>query len=142
MITLKEIFTAIRHPTFIFRNPYPVDKRVENLIKDLIAHKDKCTVCIVSLRMYITYKDNVYGFWIANKFYAFLSNVIFHKKDEDFYPCYQEINNIFPKRLTVIRFYHAFYEPMVERLKEEERLEKEKKKKNFLPLIFNLKPRW
>ena len=135
MITLKEIFTAIRHPTFIFRNPYRVDKRVENLIKDLIAHKDECTVCVVSVRMYITYKDNVYGFWIANKFYAFLSNVTFHKKDEDSCPCYQEINNVFPKRLTVIRFYHAFYEPMIERLKEEERLEKERKEKFLTPYI-------
>lgn len=135
MITLKEIFTAIRHPTFIFRNPYRVDKRVENLIKDLIAHKDECTVCIVSVRMYITYKDNVYGFWIANKFYAFLSNVTFHKKDEDSNLSYQEINNVFPKRLTTIRFYHTFYEPMIERIKEEERLEKERKEKFLTPYI-------
>lgn len=135
MITLKEIFTAIRHPTFIFRNPYRVDKRVENLIKDLIAHKDECTVCVVSVRMYITYKDNIYGFWIASQFYAFLSNVTFHKKDEDSYPSYQEINNVFPKRLTAIRFYLAFYEPMIERIKEEERLEKERKEKFLTPYI-------
>ena len=135
MITLKEIFTAIRHPTFIFRNLYQVDRRVENLIKDLIAHKDECTVCIVSVRMYIAYKDNVYGFWIANHFYAFLSNITFYKKNEDSCPYYQEINNVFPKRLTAIRFYHTFYEPMIERIKEEERLEKERKEKFLTPYI-------
>ena len=85
--------------------------------------------------MYITYKDNVYGFWISNQFYAFLSNITFHKKDEDSYPSYQEINNVFPKRLTAIRFYLAFYEPMIERIKEEERLEKERKEKFLTPYI-------
>lgn len=103
-MTLIEL---INYPRFLFRNPYPTSKVVDELINTVMKYENQFDIYLAASKCRLVFKHKksnfVYKFWVANRFYSFLSNTEICEKDE--FTTLYSYTTCFPSRLTAIRFW-------------------------------------
>lgn len=106
---------CLRNPSMIMRNDYLHDPAIDDLIQHLLDNSERVErLKRDHYKLYLKLDGNVYGFWVCNDFYAYLSHG--YKCEEhkgwNFYPEKEELWGYkMPSRLMAMRFYKAFDVP-------------------------------
>jgi hypothetical protein len=106
---IKNFIRVLFTPSVWIRND-PTDKTVDAFFRVLLDNLDE--VKLISCSHYtirLEFRRTIYEFWIANRFYAFLSEtnayeIIDEKNMRELY----RVRNKMPSRATAFAFYDAF----------------------------------
>lgn len=118
MMTLSEFFEVasfcVANPSMLFRNYWGNRKeaqKIDALIDILIENKDRVTICGIfnACRLVLEFEGNFYCFWVANKFYSYLTVGKCSTSCKEAFDIHNNPDWIeaVPSRLRAIRFYKA-----------------------------------
>ena len=106
---IKNFLRVLFTPSVWIRNP-PTDEGVDAFFHVLLDNLDE--VKLISCTHYwirLEFRGIVYDFWIANRFYAFLSETTAYESiDEKNMRKLYKVRNKLPSRATAFAFYDAF----------------------------------
>lgn len=113
LINMKNFLRILKNPRF-WKKQYPTNETVECFVRTLIEHKDEVEILRKSdMRIYLQFKNHVYGLWIAGSPECYLHSIVECKTD----PMTKEFNlhyhiNSFddgqPSLITMLDFYETF----------------------------------
>lgn len=120
-MTLQELLI---YPKFLIRISYPYSDKYDALLKTLMKTEDQFEIYLENKYWIVFKKKNehlIFKIWVENRFYGFLSSLTIYsdKAEMNYY------GNIFPKRITAIRFWLKYQNLILS--KKNEILDKERK---------------
>ena len=123
--TLFESAEILLHPSCWIRN-YKFSKELDGRINTLIDHRDKYTIWRSGC--WLKFEDKatkvIYGFWIANNYYASLSRGCIEQPESSIGETYIIPFMYMPSRRTVLRFFHTFKNEIQDRPRNTGNIEK------------------
>ncbi|WP_418954635.1 hypothetical protein [Sutterella wadsworthensis] len=106
---IKNFLRVLFTPSVWLRND-PTDEGVDAFFRVLLDNLDE--VKLISCTHYwirLEFRRTIYEFWIANRFYAFLSETTAYKRiDENNMRQLYMVRHKMPSRATALAFYDAF----------------------------------
>lgn len=108
---IKNFLRVLFTPSVWIRN-HPTDKGVDAFFHVLLDNLDEVKfISCTHFTIRLEFRRTIYEFWIANRFYAFLSETTAYERvdDEKMRELYK-VRHKMPGRATAFAFYDAFSE--------------------------------
>lgn len=106
---IKNFLRVLFTPSVWIRN-HPTDERLDAFFRVLLDNLDEVKLISCTYRtIRLEFRGTIYDFWIANRFYAFLSETTAYERVDDkrMRELYM-VRDKMPSRATAFAFYDAF----------------------------------
>lgn len=105
---------CLRNPSMIIRNDDEYDPAIDDLIQHLLDNSERVERLKRDYyKLYLKLDGNIYGFWVCNRFYSYLSSgyECEERRGWSVFPERELWSSKTPSRLMAMRFYKAFDTP-------------------------------